>query len=138
MGTWVTSKWLSSPASSVSTWLQWSWTRSGRSASSGRWAVRSSRNSSVSVWLVGLATLSPLTASKNLWSGRLCILFHYLIMTGMPLEEHACQTRPKAPQIHLPRDIHTLTTFWCYRLSFVAEYLLKQLPFKNSSCSFSF
>ena len=57
----------------------------------------------------------------NLWSGRLCILFHYLIMTGMPLEEHACQTRPKAPQIHLPRDIHTLTTFWCYRLSFVAE-----------------
>ena len=57
----------------------------------------------------------------NLWSGRLCILFHYLIMTGMPLEEYACQTRPKAPQIRLPRDIHTLTTFWCYRLSFVAE-----------------
>ena len=57
----------------------------------------------------------------NLWSGRLCILFHYLIMTGMPLEEHACQTRPKAPEIHLPRVIHTLTTFWCYRLSFVAE-----------------
>ena len=57
----------------------------------------------------------------NLWSGRLCILFHYLIMTGMPLEEHACRTRPKAPQIHLPRDIHTHTTCWCYRLSFVAE-----------------
>ena len=57
----------------------------------------------------------------NLWSGRLCILFHYLIMTGMPLEEHACQTRTKAPQIHLLRDIHTLTTFWCYRLFFVAE-----------------
>ena len=63
----------------------------------------------------------------NLWSGRLCILFHYLIMTGMPLEEHACQTRPKAPQIHLPRDIHTLTTFWCYRLSFVAERRGKRL-----------
>ena len=58
----------------------------------------------------------------NLWSGRLCILFHYLIMTGMPLEEHACQTRPKAPQIHLPRDFHTLTTFWCYQLSFVADF----------------
>ena len=28
--------------------------------------------------------------------------------------------RPKAPQNHSPRDIHTLTTFWCYRLSFVA------------------
>ena len=56
----------------------------------------------------------------NLWSGRLCFLFHYLIMTGMPLEERACQTRPKAPKTHLPRDIHTLTSFWCYWLSFVA------------------
>ena len=43
----------------------------------------------------------------NLWSSRLCILFYYLIMTGVPLEEHACQTRPKAPQNHSPQDIHT-------------------------------
>ena len=28
--------------------------------------------------------------------------------------------RPKAPQNQSPRDIHTLTSFWCYRLSFVA------------------
>ena len=28
--------------------------------------------------------------------------------------------RPKAPQNQSPRDIHTLTTFWCYGLSFVA------------------
>ena len=41
------------------------------------------------------------------WSSRLCILFYYLVMTGVPLEEHACQTRPKAPQNHSPREKHT-------------------------------
>ena len=44
-------------------------------------------------------------------------------MTGVPLEEHACQTRPKAPQNHSPRDVHTLTKFWCYRLSVAEDFL---------------
>ena len=61
---------------------------------------------------------------KNLWSSHLCILFYYLIMTGVSLEKHACQTRSRAPQNHSPRDIHTLTTFGCHRLSFVADFRL--------------
>ena len=57
----------------------------------------------------------------NMWSGRLCILFHYLIMTVMPLEARACQTRPKAPQNHSPQGYpHTyhilvLLAFFCRR-----------------------
>ena len=46
--------------------------------------------------------------------------------------------RPKAPQNHSPRDILTLTAFWCYRLSFVACglqplfcYLFLHVPFMS-------
>ena len=50
---------------------------------------------------------------------RSCSLLSFL------LDVSVCTFRPKAPQNQSPRDIHTLATFWCYRLSFVA-YLLCQ------------